>query len=179
MNRILTYGLMAGLIVAVPMFAMIAMNPDPHSTTSSQLVGFTLMFVALSLVFVGVKSHRDKVHGGVIKFLPALLVGLGISAVAAVVYVIGWEITLALTNYTFAETYAQGMIEAAKAKGATAAEIEKMTADMAAFQKQYANPLFRVPITFIEIFPVGLIISLISAAILRNPRVLPARHAVA
>lgn len=179
MNRILTFGLMAGLIVAVPMFAMIALNPDPHNTTSSQINGFTLMFVALSLVFVGVKSHRDKALGGVIKFVPALLVGLGISAVAAAIYVVGWEITLALTNYTYADTYAQGMIDAARAKGATAAEIEKMTADMAAFQKQYANPLFRVPVTFIEIFPVGALISLISAAVLRNPRVLPARHAVA
>jgi hypothetical protein len=179
MNRIVTFGLMAGLIVAVPMFAMIALNPDPHNTTSSQIVGFSLMFVALSLVFVGVKSHRDKALGGVIKFGPALLVGLGISAVAAVIYVIGWEITLALTNYTYADTYAQGIIDAARDKGATAAEIEKLTVDMAAFQKQYANPLFRVPVTFIEIFPVGVIISLISAAVLRNPRVLPARAAVA
>ena len=39
---------------------------------------------------------------------------------------------------------------------------------------QYADPLFRLPITFLEIFPVGLLISLISAAILRNPGVLPA-----
>jgi hypothetical protein len=46
---------------------------------------------------------------------------------------------------------------------------------MDAFKRQYANPLFRLPMTFAEIFPVGVLVSLVSAAILRNPRVLPAR----
>jgi hypothetical protein len=67
------------------------------------------------------------------------------------------------------------MIEAARAKGASPAEIEALSAQMAEFQEMYANPLFRLPMTFIEIFPVGLIISLIAAALLRNPRFLPAR----
>jgi hypothetical protein len=38
----------------------------------------------------------------------------------------------------------------------------------------YRNPLYRIPITFVEIFPVGLIVALVSAALLRNPRLLPA-----
>ena len=47
-------------------------------------------------------------------------------------------------------------------------------AKMEQFKEQYRNPLFRVPVTFLEIFPVGLLIALISAAVLRNSRVLPA-----
>jgi hypothetical protein len=39
----------------------------------------------------------------------------------------------------------------------------------------YRNPMLRIPITFAEIFPVGLLVALVSAALLRNPRVLPAR----
>src|SRR3546814_12654255 len=35
--------------------------------------------------------------------------------------------------------------------------------------------MFRLPMTFVEIFPVGVLVSLVSAAVLRNPRVLPAR----
>jgi hypothetical protein len=103
--------------------------------------------------------------------------GLGISGVAGVIYVLGWEITLAATDYAFAEQYAQAMIEAAQAKGASADEIERMSAEMASFRDIYANPLFRMPITFIEIFPVGVVISLIAAALLRNSRFLPARAA--
>ena len=46
---------------------------------------------------------------------------------------------------------------------------------MDAFKIQYADPLFRLPMTFVEIFPVGVLVSLISAGLLRNRRFLPAR----
>lgn len=177
LRTIVLFGVASGLIVALPMFTLLALDPRHEAWSSSVFAGYAMMLVALSLVFVGVKRHRDRDLGGVIRFLPAFLVGLGISAVAGIVYVAGWEITQALTHYAFATEYPNSMIEAARAKGASAAEIEKLTAEMAEFTKMYANPLYRLPMTFIEIFPVGLIVSLVSAAVLRNPRVLPARAA--
>lgn len=156
LRTILTFGVAAGLIVAVPMFASIAFG-KPGSLSHSAVFGFTLMFLAFSLIFVGVKRFRDRVGGGVIRFLPALGVGLGISAVASVVYVIGWEITLAATHYAFIADYSAGMEPAARA----------------AFETQYRNPLFRLPMTFVEIFPVGLLVSVVAAGLLRNSRFLP------
>lgn len=177
-RTIVTYGVIAGLIVAVPMFVYLAVA-EPDMAHQSQFVGYSIMLIALSAIFVGIKSYRDKVRGGVIKFMPAFLMGLGISAVAGVIYVIGWEIFMALTNYTFASAYGDAMVEAARAKGASEAEVEALAAQMAAFTEQYANPLFRIPVTFIEIFPVGVLVSLISATLLRNSRFLPARAASA
>lgn len=175
LRTILIYGLIGGLIVAVPMFSILVLNEDSHSSSQSMITGYALMILGLSMVFVGVKSYRDKVRGGVIKFLPAFLLGLGISFAASLVYVIGWEVVLYLTNYTFATDYAAATIAAAEAKGMPAAELEALRAQYADFERMYANPLFRLPMTFIEIFPVGLIISLITALLLRNPRLLPAR----
>jgi hypothetical protein len=175
LRTILTYGIIGGLVVAIPMFTLLAIRGEDDSWSSSQLFGYALMILALSMVFVGVKSYRDKVKGGVIKFLPAFLVGLGISGVAALIYVIGWEVTLYLTNYTFASEYTASALAAAQAKGVSPAELEAMRTQYAEFERMYANPLFRLPMTFIEIFPVGLIISLIAAALLRNPRFFPAR----
>jgi Protein of unknown function (DUF4199) len=171
---ILTCGVVAGLIVVVPM-ALYLLNADPAAAMNSQFAAYLVMILALSLIFVGVKRFRDRALGGVIKFVPAFLMGLGISAVAGAVYVVGWEIVMALTDFSFIDTYSTAMIDAARAKGAAPAEIEAITAEMAAFSAQYANPLFRMPMTFIEIFPVGFLISLISAALLRNSRFLPAR----
>lgn len=175
LRTIVFYGLIGGLIVAVPMFSLLVLNEDSHSSSGSMITGYALMILGLSMVFVGVKSYRDKVRGGVIKFLPAFLLGLGISFAASLVYVIGWEIVLYLTNYTFAADYAAATIAAAEAKGMPAAELEALREQYAEFEQMYANPLFRLPMTFIEIFPVGLIISLITALLLRNPRLLPAR----
>jgi hypothetical protein len=175
MSRIiLIFGTDAGLIVAVPMCLLVA-NAEPGSAATSHFTGYLIMLLALSLVFVGVKRLRDRELGGVIRFVPALLAGLGISAVAGVIYVIGWEITLAATDFAFIDSYSSAAIEAARARGASAAEIEAVIARMAEFRQQYENPLFRLPVTFIEIFPVGLVVSLISAALLRNSRFLPAR----
>ena len=175
MSRIiLIFGAAAGLIVAVPMCLLVA-NAEPGSAATSHLTGYLIMLLALSLVFFGVKRLRDRELGGVIRFVPALLAGLGISAVAGVIYVIGWEITLAVTDFAFIDSYSNAAVEAARAKGASAADVEAVIAQMDEFRRQYANPLFRLPVTFIEIFPVGLLVSLISAALLRNSRFLPAR----
>jgi hypothetical protein len=175
MSRIiLIFGTIAGLIVAVPMCLLVA-NAEPGSAATSHFTGYLIMLLALSLVFVGVKRLRDRELGGVIRFVPALVAGLGISAVAGVIYVIGWEITLAVTDFAFIDSYSNAAIEAAHAKGASASEVEAVAAKMNEFRQQYANPFFRLPVTFIEIFPVGLVVSLISAALLRNSRFLPAR----
>ena len=174
MSRIiLVFGIVAGLIVAVPMCLLVA-NAEPGSAATSHITGYLIMLLALSLVFLGVKRLRDRELGGVIRFVPALLAGLGISAVASVIYVIGWEITLAVTDFAFIDSYSNAAVEAARAKGASAAEVEAVIAQMEEFRQQYANPLFRMPVTFIEIFPVGLLVSLITAALLRNSRFLPA-----
>lgn len=173
-RTILTYGVIAGALVAVPMFSHLLLSGG-HVGDSSLFIGYAIMLAALSLIFVGTKRYRDKALGGVIKFLPAFLMGLGISAVAGVIYVVGWEITLALTDYAFIEQYAASMLEAERAGGASPAELEAKAAEIAQFARDYRNPLLRLPMTFIEIFPVGLVISLISAALLRNSRFLPAR----
>jgi hypothetical protein len=76
----------------------------------------------------------------------------------------------------FATTYAEAMLENARARGASAEALATMRAELDAFKVQYADPLFRLPMTFMEIFPVGVLVSLVSAALLRNPRFLPARR---
>ena len=175
MSRIiLIFGIAAGLIVAVPMDLLLA-RAEHGSAATSMFTGYLMMVLALSMVFFGVKRLRDRELGGAIRFVPALLAGLGISAVAGVVYVIGWEITLAVTDFAFIDSYSTAAVEAERAKGASAADIQAVIAQMDEFRRQYANPFFRLPMTFIEIFPVGVLISLISAALLRNSRFLPAR----
>lgn len=173
---ILRYGIIAGLIVAVPMvWRMLSVEAGDTNPLGGMLVGYLTMLVALTAVFLGIKQYRDKVLGGAIRFLPAFGVGLAISAVACVFYVVGWEISMAFSEFDFTAWYSNYMIEAAKARGASAAELAKAVEEARDFAESYRNPLVRIPFTFIEMFPVGVLVSLISAAVLRNARVLPAR----
>ena len=66
-------------------------------------------------------------------------------------------------------------LAAKRAAGVTGAAYAKMAAEMESMRQSYANPLMRMPMTFMEIFPVGLVVAIVSAALLRNARFLPAR----
>jgi Protein of unknown function (DUF4199) len=170
MRYAITYGILAGLVIlAIFLPALILL--DQHS----MVVGYLIMLVGLTLVFVGIKRFRDVERGGVVKFLPAFALGLGISLVASIIYVIGWEIYLGATDYALIDGFIADQLRGDRAAGMSAAALARETADMAAMRTQFReNPLFRMGMIFLEIFPPGLIVSLVSAALLRNPRFLRA-----
>lgn len=176
LRTILKYGVIAGLVVGgfelVIFSAFSGMPPLKYG----MLLGYATMLIALSAVFVGIKHHRDVDRGGVIGFWPAFGLGLGVSFIASIFYVVAWEVVQAMMDMDFATAYSNAIIESEKAKGASAEAMAKMSAEMEAFKVQYADPMFRLPMTFVEIFPVGVLESLVSAGLLRNSRFLPARR---
>ena len=173
MGRIIAvYGIIGGIIVVVGMQTSIHLMSDHGSF--GMVVGYLTMLVALTMVFVGVKRYRDTTLGGVIRFWPAFGIGLGIAGVAGLCYVVGWEAYMYATNYTFMDVYMKQALAAKAAAGASATELAGLRAEMETLKVQYANPLFRMPMTFAEIAPVGVIVALVSAAILRNSRAFPA-----
>lgn len=176
LKSILIHGAVAGVIVGVPMFIGNVLIDGHPPIPISMAIGYATMLVALSMVFLAIKRQRDTVGGGVIKFWPALGMGLAISVIAGIFYVATWELTQVLTGSTFVADYTDTMVAEKQAAGAGAAEIAALRAEMAAFAVQYQNPLYRLPVTFIEIFPVGLLVSIVSAALLCNSRFMPARR---
>jgi len=174
MRYSLIYGGIAGAIAVAVIGATIALDLSSHGT-GSVFFGYLVMLLAMSLIFVGVKRYRDVECGGVVRFGRAFGLGLGMAAVAGAIYVIGWEIYLAASGYDFMAAYTESIISGMRAEGAGQAAIDAKLAEMRELSVSYRNPLFRIPITFIEIFPVGLMVSIVSAALLRNPKLLPAR----
>ncbi len=176
MKYALIYGTLSGAVIASVITTGLVLGPE-NSIFSSMWFGYLVMFVALSFVFMGVKRYRDIEKGGVIRFMPALGTGLAIAVVAALAYILVWEIYLASTGYRFMDEFLAAMARGLEAQGKSAGEVAAEMAEFQWMRENYGNPLIRIPITFLEIFPVGLIVALFSAAVLRNPRVLPARAA--
>ena len=173
MRYALTYGLLSGFVIIVTMITGIVLS-DQKSFFSSEWFGYLVMLVALTFIFVGVKRYRDVERGGVIKFWAAFAMGLAIAAAAGVAYVGVWEVYLAMTDYKFMDDYIAGVMRSRQAAGLSAAALAEETAKLESMRASYGNPLFRLPMTFLEIFPVGLLVSLVSALLLRNPKLLPA-----
>ena len=55
------------------------------------------------------------------------------------------------------------MIRQCKESGATLAKINKKTAEMAQFKEMYKDQIFVVLITYSEVLPAGLLVTLISS----------------
>ena len=172
-RTILIYGLISGLVIITGIMGTMFLNGGaPHSDL---WLGYLIMLVALSSILVGVKQYRDKALGGVIRFHIAFLMGLGIAAMATLAYVLVWEAYLAATHYTFMDKYVAGVLAAKRAAGVTGAAYAKAVAETDGMIGIYANPILRMLMTGAEIFPVGLLVAIVSAGLLRMPGFLPAR----
>ena len=172
---ILVYGAITGAVIILSMtLGIYAAKAGADSFFASEGLGYSIMIIGFSMIFVATKKYRDEELGGIIKFGTAFQIGLGISLIAGVVYVLVWEVNLYVTDYSFIEEYASSIIEKARNSGSTGAELQATIDNMETMKQQYGNPLFRLPMTFAEIFPVGLIITLISSVLFKNPKFLPA-----
>lgn len=177
-QKIIKYGLIAGFIVGAILFgSTVAMADKPPSMGWGMALGYASMLIALSAIFIGVKTYRDRDLGGVIRFWPAFGMGLAISFVASICYVLAWEAALMVTKMDFAGEYAKMLIDQKKAQGITGDALKSFVAEMEQFKTMYANPLMRMGMTILEILPVGILVSLISAGLLRNSRFLAVQRA--
>ena len=164
------HGAIAGLIAGGVLAYSTSMWYKTGSYEGSMLVGYASMLIAFSLIFVGIKTQRDKYNGGSISFGKAFTTGLWITLIASSIYVIVWLISYYCFIPDFMDKYIEQTLAKASAAGATDAEVASQKEQMAAYQKMYNNPLFVVLSTYAEIFPVGLIVSVISALILRRKK---------
>lgn len=170
-KNIIVYGLIAGVIVSVIM--LFTMNYLSHCEGSvdyetSMLIGYTSMLAAFSFVFVGIRNYRDNNNDGVISFGNAFKVGISIVLIASTVYVLAWLIDYFFFIPDFMDKYSAHMIEKLKASGASQIEIDKETEDMAKIIKMCKNPFLNAMMTYAEILPPGLIVTLVSSLILKR-----------
>jgi Protein of unknown function (DUF4199) len=176
MTRIvLIFGLISGAIAAGLMWILVTFVKNGSIDFDNAVtVGYATMIVALSLVFFGIKSYRDN-NGGRITFLKGLQVGILISLISAVCYAASWEVYHRTgSGEEFIQKYTTYYLDKMKQDGASDAEIEMARAEGEQFMELYQNFFVRFGMTLMEILPVGIIVSLVSAALLRKREVLPA-----
>jgi hypothetical protein len=166
-KTVLTFGVISGLISAVTMLATV---PFMHKISSDKglILGYTTIVLAGLLVFFGIRSYRDNVSGGKLTFVRGLAVGILISLLSNCFYVATWEVVSYKFMPDFAEKYAAQMVEHAKSSGASQQKIDETARQAEDFVRNYHNPLYKISMTFLEPFPVFVVIALVSAAILRK-----------
>jgi hypothetical protein len=165
---IFTCGIIGGIIsISWCIFSMQVFKTN-MSMNERLFFGYAAMILAFSLIFVGVKNFRDNYNGGIISFSKAIKIGLLITAVASTVYVVVWLVDYYFFIPDYMDKYAAAMLADLKANHASQAVIDKQMAEAAGYAKMYKNPLFNALLTYTEIVPVGVVVSLIAALILKR-----------
>ena len=166
-KTVLIFGLLSGAVAAALMFVTLPFA-DRIGFERGLIIGYTTIILSFLQVFFGIRSYRENIGGGAISFGRAFAVGILITLISCICYVVAWEILYFKFMPDFADKYAAHAIEKLKAAGATAAAIQAQMDEAKNLKRILDNPLLNAAATFIEPFPVGLIITLISALILRK-----------
>lgn len=174
---VLIFGLISGAVSGALMWILMsAVQMDGVNFDYAMIWGYATMIIALSLVFFGIKSYRDN-NGGRISFFKGLLVGILISLVSAFCYAATWEVYYRTGRADdFIQRYNTYYIDKMKSEGVSAAEVEKAKVESEQFVEMYKNFFVRFAVTVTEILPVGIIVTLISAALLRRRELLPSAN---
>src|SRR5512144_2077441 len=162
---VLTFGLIVGAVLAGTMLATMPVH-DAIGNEGGLLIGYTTMVLAFLLIYFGVRSYRDNVAGGTVRFGRAFAVGALIGLVSSMCYVATWEVVYFKFMPDFMDKYSAHVIEKARASGESEAAIAKRSEEMAKFNTMYHNPAFNAAVTLVEPLPVALLVALITAGML-------------
>jgi hypothetical protein len=166
-KTILTFGLISGAVSSLMMIATVPFA-DRIGFDKGAVIGYTSIVLSFLLVFFGIRSYRDNVENGQITFSKAFAVGISITVISCICYVVTWEVFYYNFLPGFMDKYGAYMVQKAAASGAGPAAIQAQVQQIQKFKELYQNPLINAAMTFIEPFPIGLIITLLSAAVLKK-----------
>ena len=174
-KTILTFGLISGAVSSLMMAATVPFM-DKIGFDKGLYIGYTAIVLSFLLVYFGIRSYRDNFGNGQITFAKAFAVGISITLISCIFYVVTWEVIYFNFMHDHMDKYGSHVVEKLKASGASAAAVQAKIQELKEFKVRYENPVFNAAMTFIEPFPIGLVITLISAAVLRRkPRSQPAQ----
>ena len=165
---VLIFGLISGAISSAMMFLTLPlMHRGIVNFKNGEVIGYTAIFLSLLLVFFGIRSYREN-HGGTISFGRGFAVGILITLISCVFYVVSWLFIYYQFMPDFMDRYEDAAIAEAREKGASDAAIATKTKEVERMKTMLRNPAINAAMTFIEPFPVGLVMTLVSAGILRR-----------
>jgi len=166
-KTVLTFGLISGVMISVLMDGSLLLA-DKIGSGHSMAIGYTIMVASFLLVYFGIRSYRDNTLSGQISFGRAFACGILITLITTVFYVGTWEVLYFKFMPHFMDSYFAAQIHKVQASGLDPAATAAQVAAIQRSQQLYQNPFVNMAYTFIEPLPVGLIITLISAALLRR-----------
>ena len=167
-KNILVFGLAAGIILTAYIFSINFISEHLHGETDRAVAGYTAMIIAFSFIFVGIRNFRDKYNAGVVSFGQACWIGLAISLIGSTCYVASWLVEYYCFMPDYMDKYAAAMLAEAQHSGLSPVALAKKVTEINSMKQMYKSPVVVVLFSYLEVLPVGIVISLITSLILRR-----------
>jgi hypothetical protein len=166
-KTVLTFGFISGAVSSVMMLLTVPFM-DRIGFDHGEILGYTLIVASFLPIYFGIRSYRENVSGGTLTFGRAFVVGLLIALISSACYVATWEFVYFKLRPDFGEKFSAYAIEKVRASGGSPQAIEDTTKQMQMFKQMSDRPLVNAAMTFVEPFPIGVVVTAISAAVLRR-----------
>src|SRR2546423_8350159 len=116
-KTVLTFGLISDAVFSLKKQLTIPFHDAIGFDIRGLIVGYTTMVLAFLLIYFGVRSYRDNVAGGTVRFGRAFAVGALIGLLSSLCYVATWEVIYFKFMPNFMDKYGAHVIEKARASG--------------------------------------------------------------
>ncbi|MEM9299163.1 MAG: DUF4199 domain-containing protein [Bacteroidota bacterium] len=159
----LIFGSVIGLVLTTNSIIHMSMMYSNPNYKGNDVIGYATMVIIFSVIYFGVRNYRNKRLDGKMGFPKAFKTGALICFIASSYYVVFGLLYYYLFVPDFMDVYAEYII-----RNSPGSEVEAKTAQMASFKEMSKNPLFLVLFSYFEVLPIGMIVALISAFIVKR-----------
>ncbi len=164
---VLVYGFISGALAVAMMMATLPFI-DALDGNKGAIVGYTGLLLAALLVFFGVRSYRENVGNGRLGYGRGFAVGILITLISGLCYTAAWELLYFKLMPGLGDKVIACMVHNAQTSGKTPEKVAEAVRQAQGMRELYDRPLVNAALTFTEPFPVGLIVTAISAGVLRR-----------
>jgi hypothetical protein len=164
----LKYGLIGGMILAGMVATMMLLIGDTSDFEKGESVRYIFITAAFMMIYLGIREYRDKKMGGAITFNITFRTGLLITIIASACYAIAWLVYFNFIDESFTDRYTMFMTEKIKAGDKSPSEIENEITLFSENMSNYKKPGIMGLYTFLEVFPIGLVISVLCGLLMKR-----------
>jgi hypothetical protein len=157
------FGIIIGILLTTNSMIMISKIYSDPDFKGNDVLGYTVLIIIFSVMYLGMRKYRNEHLEGKISFLNAFKTGAWICFIASTIYVVIGLLYYYLFIPDFVDVFSEVVI-----RNSPAEEVDAVTAQMANFKEMYKNPLFAILISYIEVLPLGMIVALVSAFVVKR-----------
>lgn len=179
-KTVLANGLAAGALLSVMFVATNYFIEEKNNPSLASTIGNILLMASLSMVFFAIRNVRDKVNKGHISFNMAFRAALLVILTATLFYTVTKSTYAFVIDKGYVERSIERTIQAetqsiSSSKELKEAEKQKKIEAFTSNMNDLRTPYAFVITSVLEFFPMGLVISILCAALMKRPEVSPSK----